>query len=120
MLWFPLWLKVALGLWAAVVGLLYYFFTYHFDYWKKKGVVFEKGYPLVGSLPGMMTFKEHMMLNFDKLYKKYKGERFVGYYQGRSPALLVLDPDLIKRVLVKDFAHFHDRGFRVCLFYKFK
>ncbi|XP_069673194.1 probable cytochrome P450 6a14 [Periplaneta americana] len=45
------------------------------------------------------------------LYKKFEGQRFAGIYQFHVPILLILDPELIKNVLVKDFEHFHDRGF---------
>jgi hypothetical protein len=109
----PLWLKVAVGLWTMALGLLYYFFTCNFGYWKKKGVVFEKGYPFFGSLKDTMTLKEHVMISFSNIYKKYRGERFVGYYQGRSPGLLIIDPELIKSIVVKDFSHFYDHGFKV-------
>jgi len=118
MFWlFPLWAQVSLGLWVGALGLLYYFFTLHFNHWQKKGVKFEKGYPLVGSLAGAMTMREHLLTAFDKMYKKYQGERFVGFYQGRKPALLILDPELIKKILVKDFSYFYDHGFKVCLYF---
>jgi len=112
-MFFPLWLNVVLGLWAAVLGLIYYFFTCHFGHWKKKGVVFEKGYPMVGSIPKAMSLSEHITISFDKMYKKYQGQKYVGFFQGRTPSLLILDPELIKSVMVKDFTHFYDHGFKV-------
>lgn len=43
--------------------------------------------------------------------RKYEGEKYVGMFQLSTPTLLVLDPQLIKQILVKDFHHFTDRGF---------
>ncbi|CAB3380244.1 Hypothetical predicted protein [Cloeon dipterum] len=106
----PLWLNVLLSLSAVFLGLFYYYLTYNFDYWKKKGVKHEKGWPLFGSLFSAMTLREHRVHCLDKIYKKYSGESFVGYYQGRDPALLILDPELIKRILVKDFSYFTSHG----------
>jgi hypothetical protein len=35
--------------------------------------------------------------------------------QGTTPALLILDPELVKCVVIKDFSHFADRGIDVRL-----
>ena len=37
----------------------------------------------------------------------------VGYFRFREPALLLRDPELVKAVLVKDFAKFHDNSFEI-------
>ncbi|XP_065338079.1 cytochrome P450 6B1-like [Cloeon dipterum] len=114
MLWsLPIWLNVGIFLWTIVLGLLYRFFTSHFDHWQKKGVVFEKGLPFFGSLYPSVTLQKPLMQHLDDLYKKYGSERFVGIFQGRRPALLVRDPQLIKHITVKDFGNFHDHGFRI-------
>ncbi|CAB3365204.1 Hypothetical predicted protein [Cloeon dipterum] len=109
----PLWLNVLLGLLAILAGLTYAFLTSQFDNWKKKGVKYEPGVPFFGSLMRAMTLKEHMMENLDYIYKKFEGEKFVGFFQGKRASLLVRDPELIKNIIVKDFAHFYDHGFKI-------
>ncbi|XP_073954724.1 cytochrome P450 6B7-like [Choristoneura fumiferana] len=44
------------------------------------------------------------------MYWKYPKERFVGYYLLTTPLLILRDPELVKRVLVSDFAYFYSRS----------
>lgn len=47
----------------------------------------------------------------DIYYKKFKGTApAVGTYSFLKPNILLLDPELIKNVLVRDFIYFHDRA----------
>ena len=46
----------------------------------------------------------------DELYEKYKHVKCVGYYGNfGTPTLLVNDPELAKKIMIKDFDHFSDR-----------
>ncbi|XP_059485005.1 cytochrome P450 6j1-like [Neocloeon triangulifer] len=109
----PLWLNVLLGLSVTLLGLAYYFLTMEFDHWKKMGVKHVKGVPIFGSFKRSMTMKEHFILDLDHIYKQFSGEKFVGFFQGRRASLLITDPELIKTIVVKDFAHFYDRGMQM-------
>lgn len=41
--------------------------------------------------------------------RKYKHETpFVGVYRGRTPQLLIIDSNMVKDVLIKDFKNFED------------
>ena len=44
-----------------------------------------------------------------EFYKEAEGHRFFGLYALATPVYYVRDPDLIRRILVKDFDHFVDR-----------
>ncbi|XP_050352041.1 cytochrome P450 6B7-like [Nymphalis io] len=44
-------------------------------------------------------------------YRKYPNEKVVGFFRSTSPELVIRDPELVKRILITDFQHFHDRGF---------
>lgn len=50
---------------------------------------------------------------FSDLYFKHKKNPYIGMWMMFRPALLVNDPELIKTIVVKDFASFQDRGFYV-------
>ncbi|XP_065338077.1 uncharacterized protein LOC135938386 [Cloeon dipterum] len=93
--------------------LVYKFSTRNHGYWRRHGVESVDAVPFVGCLWPMLSLREHMSDLFSRLYYENKGKRFVGYYQGNTPGLLVLDPELIKSIVISDFSHFVDHGFEV-------
>uniref|UniRef100_A0A8D9EVW2 Cytochrome P450 9e2 n=1 Tax=Cacopsylla melanoneura TaxID=428564 RepID=A0A8D9EVW2_9HEMI len=93
----------------TVASFLYWHFTKSFDHWKKKGVVFEKPVFLFGNIKDRMLFRKAFHEFQLETYKKFKGNPFAGLFEGRRPSLMLLDPELIKCVMVRDFEHFVDR-----------
>lgn len=54
---------------------------------------------------------DHLGGSMQTIYEKFKGRApFVGIYMFLKPAALLVDLDLVKNVLIKDFNYFHDRG----------
>lgn len=52
------------------------------------------------------------MYEMDDLYKKYKDQHgYIGIYSFRQPRLLLLDPEIIKDVLIKYFKYFQGTEF---------
>jgi len=105
--------KITLLLLGLLVFLAYRFLTKNFDYWKNQGIKFVKPIPVFGSMASQFLMKEHFLLWTQKQYRKFEGEPLVGYYQGSLPGLIIMDPELIKHVFVKDFSNFMDHGFQV-------
>lgn len=53
----------------------------------------------------------HFIEKINSIYRDFKGKDVMcGFYIFTKPCVLILDPELIKNVLVKDFYSFHDRG----------
>lgn len=53
----------------------------------------------------------HFIEKINSVYRQFKGRDILcGFYILTKPVYLILDPDLIKNILVKDFYSFHDRG----------
>jgi hypothetical protein len=44
-----------------------------------------------------------------EMYKKAEGLKFFGVYFLGMPTLTIIDPEIIRSILVKDFDHFVDR-----------
>ncbi|CAB3365185.1 Hypothetical predicted protein [Cloeon dipterum] len=105
-------MEVTLTLLGIFSYLVYWYLTKSFDFWQKQGVNFIKPIPLMGSVPTMFLMREHMALFYQRNYKKYEGEPYVGFFMGTLPSLMVFDLALIKHIMVKDFSHFTDRVFR--------
>lgn len=95
---------------SAIVAALYLFYQYQFTYWKKRNIPhLPAGFPH-GTLAGVgqtICTSE----SFSETYHAFKGKHVIaGLYMFYNPAVLLLDPDLIKAVMVQDFNAFHSRG----------
>ncbi|XP_060846915.1 probable cytochrome P450 6a13 [Rhopalosiphum padi] len=102
------WTIAALATFAAVA---YRFATSTFGYWRDRGVPdVRPTVPLFGNLFGMAMAAEHQSRMYGRIYDGFRGRRYGGLYQMRTPHLMVCDPALVNRVLIGDFAHFTDHG----------
>ncbi|XP_031619263.1 cytochrome P450 6A1-like [Contarinia nasturtii] len=81
-----------------------------FNYWKKRNVPHIEPKIPYGNLEGVGE-KFHVVYMIKSLYDKFKctGVKYFGIYQWR-PIAIILDLDLAKDILIKDFANFTDRG----------
>lgn len=104
-------MSVVLYLVIGIIALGYIWVRRRFSYWSDRGFIGPPAQFPFGSLKGVgtkMTGAEAM----DEFYKKFKGKApVVGIYFFFQPTILLLDPELHKNILVRDFASFHDRGF---------
>ncbi|XP_021191721.2 cytochrome P450 6B6-like [Helicoverpa armigera] len=89
---------------------LYLYGTRNHDYWKKKGVKHDKPIPLFGTDAKRYLLQSSIAQMSAETYWKYPNERFVGYYRGAIPELVIRDPDLVKQIITTDFAYFYSRG----------
>jgi cytochrome P450 family 6 len=106
-------LETAVGVLAFIgvtVLTIYWYSTSTFSYWKNKGVKSLKPSPLFGNIKHFALHKRSAAEIFQNLYNKLDGERYGGIHLGRTPVLLIRDPELIKHILVKDFAYFPGKG----------
>jgi len=105
---------------AAVILILYYYLTSTFDFWKSRNI------PGPRPIPGLGNFKDVMLNNISlgdyltEVYNAYKDEPLIGIFARKTPILIVKDLDLIKDILIKDFAKFADRGFPIFEKVRFK
>lgn len=45
-------------------------------------------------------------------YREFRGRApFIGFFEVKSPGIMLIDPEAVKSVLVKNFKNFHDNEF---------
>lgn len=101
---------VLLALVIGVVTVLYLLLRRKMNYWQDRGIPCLEPSLLLGNLDGVGQ-KVHNNINVQLVYENFKiGNKVCGYYLLQSPHLIILDLDLIKSILIKDFNNFVDRG----------
>jgi len=106
-------LMILFSISSGLLGVLYLYLTHVYTYWKKRNVPFlEPRFP-TGNALDIILSRKTMGEIYKDFYIKLSGNKFAGLYQIHRPVVLLMDPDLIKNFLVRDFEHFQDHGFRV-------
>lgn len=102
---------VVLFLLLGIIALGYFWVKRRYSYWSDRGYLSPASEFPFGSLKGVGT-KVAQADAMNEIYKKYKGKAAaVGIYVFLEPAIMPLDPELFKDILVREFSSFHDRGF---------
>lgn len=103
-------LLVATSLIAILIATLYFYVKHIYSYWKRRGVPYLKPTIPFGNFGPLVRKVRSIGQNIHDLYYATR-EPFVGVYLALRPALLIRDPKITKDILIKDFQHFHNRGF---------
>ncbi|EFA12629.1 cytochrome P450 6a2 [Tribolium castaneum] len=97
---------------ALLVAIIFYY-HHAFQFWARKNIPFiPPRFPLGNTnvvLPRGLTIGLLSKTFYD--YFKQRGHKIGGVFLVTEPNLMILDPDYIKNILLKDFHHFVDRGF---------
>ncbi|XP_067005524.2 cytochrome P450 6k1 isoform X2 [Anabrus simplex] len=88
---------------------LHFYFTRNNGYWRKRGVRYLEPAPVIGNLSPLLHVRVSPGQLFADIYNQGEGEPFIGCFIFDKPALVIRDLELIKRIVVKDFEHFHSR-----------
>ncbi|XP_055842791.1 probable cytochrome P450 28a5 [Episyrphus balteatus] len=101
-------LAVFIVLGSSIIGLVYFYLVWNFNYWKSRNVNGPKPTILFGNLPSLV--RKHRNYNFEvsEIYEKFKktGDRFIGIFMTRNPVVLLLDPLLARDILTNKFKSF--------------
>lgn len=114
-----MWCESCCGVVITVIGVIFLILILHYvyllwnsDYWKKRGVFCPNPRALTGNLPGQVTGKRNICYDLDDLYKQHKDKfAYIGIFQFRHPRLLILDPVVIKDIMIKYFKNFQGTEF---------
>ncbi|KAF2892518.1 hypothetical protein ILUMI_13655 [Ignelater luminosus] len=88
-----------------------FYFTWSFSYWNRKGVeTLPPSFPL-GNATELFLRKVPTSDIFINVYNKMKQKdlKYCGFYFLTQPNFVLVDPELIKVILTKDFQYFTDR-----------
>lgn len=86
--------------------LLYICVQNRYKYWKNRGIYQIEPAFLLGGV----RFDRHFVYRIREQYIKAKGQPVYGNYNFLAPMLHVIDLNLVKQILVKDFQYFTSRG----------
>ncbi|KAI7815466.1 cytochrome p450 [Rhyzopertha dominica] len=98
---------------VLLATVIFAYFQWKYTFWKRLGVPYlEPKFPL-GCVSNPLTNQTQLGVDFANWYKRLKrrGCKYGGVYMLCVPVLVITDLELIKKVLVRDFAHFMDHGF---------
>ncbi|EDW00828.1 probable cytochrome P450 6a21 [Drosophila grimshawi] len=94
----------------AVLGYLFLRLRRNMQHWQNLGIPCEEPSLMLGTMTGLRAkrgFSEIWM----EYYNKFRGTGpFAGFYWFQRPAAFILEPFLVKHILIKDFNKFTDRG----------
>lgn len=94
---------------VVIILLFIMYMSRNFIYWKKLGVKQITPYPVIGNFADYF-FKEKSPGNILKeFYYKYKNYPYVGIYTFDTPCLLLIDPNIIKSILITNFHEFSEK-----------
>ncbi|KAI5747207.1 hypothetical protein M8J77_012306 [Diaphorina citri] len=96
-----------------VLFLLYKYYTKDYSHWKTLDISYlEPSFPFGNAYPNLVQGRPRHQFTQD-LYKEFKSRKqpYGGYYVLNIPELIIVDPALLKNILISDFNTFPDRGF---------
>lgn len=96
---------------SILIG-IYFYLTRNFNYWKNRGVDEISPRVFVGNFAKCWTLKMSPGYLLRSFYEENKNSPYVGIYVFDKPCLLLRDPEIIKRILIKDFNDFSDKLMR--------
>ncbi|XP_071639298.1 probable cytochrome P450 6a13 [Temnothorax longispinosus] len=104
---------LVLSILIAVV-VLYFLLTRNFKFWQKRGIPCPDGVlPGVGHFWDVATMTTPFSVCIRKIYNASRNHSMVGIYNFTSPALMVLEPELVKTVMQTSFSNFHENGLKI-------
>ncbi|XP_018404335.1 PREDICTED: cytochrome P450 9e2-like [Cyphomyrmex costatus] len=91
---------------------IYYYFFKNLKFFKRYGIIHIPPLPVVGNMGPVFFRQLSMAENIQKAYYVNKNAKYVGFFDGMNPIVMIRDPNLIKTIGIKNFETFPDhRGF---------
>ncbi|XP_062558865.1 probable cytochrome P450 9f2 [Armigeres subalbatus] len=95
---------------VIVLGLIYRYMTRNDFYFADKPMPFLKPVFGVGNLGPLLRKKRDILEHFAWLYNRFPNDKVYGMFNMLNPVFVIRDPEMLKRIAVKDFDHFVDHS----------
>ena len=95
----------------GLVLLLHWWLTKSYGKFEAKGVFSVQPLPVFGNLYELYSGQKNFATAYNDLYQAFEGHAYAVVYDCREAIFYFRDPDLIKRVAIRDFDHFMNSGF---------
>ena len=92
---------------------LYWYVKKTYSFFEQHGIPFIKPNLFFGNITDVILLRKSIAEECAELYKQLEPHRLAGIFAGTKPIIMIRDPDLLKDILIKDFANFSDRGWKV-------
>nr|ADP69289.1 cytochrome P450 [Locusta migratoria manilensis] len=103
--WYTTGALVVLAAW-----LLWKYLSWNYGYWQRLGVpCIEPSVPF-GNFKDLFLGNKSPLESFEEIHRRFDGEPFCGVYRLRQAALFVRDAELLRQMMISDFASFHDNN----------
>ncbi|KAH8347768.1 hypothetical protein KR084_000938 [Drosophila pseudotakahashii] len=98
-------LEICIALFAFSL-LIYKWSTATFKTFEERNLYYEKPFPFVGNMGASAMQKASFQKQIAEFYQRTRHHKIVGLFNLRTPMVQLNDPQLIKKICVKDFDHF--------------
>lgn len=93
---------------ALIIYAIYKWTTQNDDYFAKRNLPFAPSGFMFRNM--LVVFRSTLPELAQQLYNSFPNEKMNGFFQFRTPFVVIRDPELLKQLAVKDFDHFVDHG----------
>lgn len=107
-MWFSVALVVVL-LFLTLLLAVFHYGTSGRKHWLFRKVPYREPCPIFGNFGATLTMRRSYTNMLQFFYDKYRKEKYVGIFQARRPTLMIIDIDIVKSILSKEFPNFSDR-----------
>lgn len=94
---------------ATLAYLVYAYFSHAYNYWKDRGIPYKKPTFFFGNMKEQVLVRKQFSDIHTEIYNEVSDSKIVGFYEFKTPSLMIRDPQLIQQLLLKEFSSFHDR-----------
>ncbi|XP_070494191.1 probable cytochrome P450 28d1 [Chironomus tepperi] len=97
---------------SLVIAGILFGISQRFKYFSKQGIPGPKPKFFFGHTKESYLGKKNIIYEIDDVYRYSRGKYpFVGFYASLKPYFLVIDPELLKKILITDFKVFRNNDF---------